>query len=115
MELQYSKPVWNSSTVALWYSSGVIEEETVRSFRVLVLFGIAAIALGQTPGTQTPVTQTPTQLSVRVLLGTTDTQSVKWDGSLQAEGASILSLEPWRFEGADSISGATWQVSTHPV
>ena len=53
--------------------------------------------------------------SVRILLGTTDTASTNWDGSVQAEGASVTSLEPWRFEGSDTISGASWKISTHPI
>src|SRR5437588_6136561 len=75
----------------------------MRSCRLVMLAGIAAMAGAQTP------------ISVRVLLGATDTQAVKWDGSVQAQDATVLSLEPWRFEGADSISGAQWQISTHPM
>ena len=52
---------------------------------------------------------------VRVLLGLTDKASTKWDGGVSARGARIVSLEPWRFEGADAITGNQWRVSTHPV
>ena len=54
-------------------------------------------------------------VSVRVLLGTNDTASTNWDGSAEADGASVVSLEPWRFEGSDSISGATWKMATHQI
>ena len=54
-------------------------------------------------------------VSVRILLGVTDTESTKWDGSIQAKGAAIKLLEPWRFDDADSISGSTWRATTHPV
>ena len=57
--------------------------------------------------------QTP--VCVRILLGINDSQSTRWDGSLQVRGGSVASLEPWRFEEADSISGSTWRASTHPV
>ena len=45
------------------------------------------------------------QVSVRILLGVGDTESVRWDGTIAAQGAKIASLEPWRFEGADAIVG----------
>jgi hypothetical protein len=54
-------------------------------------------------------------VSIRVLLGITDTESTTWDGSVQAGGASVASIEPWRFEGADKISGSSWKMSTHPI
>jgi hypothetical protein len=54
-------------------------------------------------------------VSIRVLLGATDRESVSWDGSVRAQGASIVSIEPWRFEGADAIDGNRWRISTHPA
>jgi len=67
-----------------------------------LLFAAAALcASGQTP------------VSVRVLLGATDTESTVWDGGVTAQGASILSIEPWRFEGTDAIHGNSWSISTH--
>src|SRR6266568_4314944 len=52
---------------------------------------------------------------VRVLLGLTDQASAKWDGGVSARGARIVSLEPWRFEGEDSIAANQWRMSTHPI
>jgi len=54
-------------------------------------------------------------VGVRVLLGLTDTESTKWDGGSAARGARIVKVEPWRFEGDDSINGNQWRVSTHPI
>ncbi|MDQ6676251.1 MAG: hypothetical protein M3Z09_03040 [Acidobacteriota bacterium] len=54
-------------------------------------------------------------VSVRILLGAADKEPTRWDGSLQVDGAHLDSLEPWRFEGADAITGAAWRVGTHPV
>jgi hypothetical protein len=69
--------------------------------RLLFLCAIAAIASGQTP------------ISIRVLLGATDTESATWDGGVTARGANITVIEPWRFEGTDRLDGNRWRVSTH--
>ena len=50
-------------------------------------------------------------VSIRVLLGASDTESTSWDGGVRAQGASIVSIEPWRFEGADAIDGHHWRLS----
>ena len=55
------------------------------------------------------------RVSVRILLGVNDTASTVWDGSVAADGASVVALEPWRFEGSDSISGSSWRFSTHMI
>ena len=52
-------------------------------------------------------------VSVRLLLGLTDRDSVKWDGSVTARGATVSLIEPWRFEGQDEVSGTSWRCSTH--
>ena len=51
----------------------------------------------------------------RVLLGLTDTHSQSWNGSVEIRGGSLASLDPWRFEGDDRITGASWQVATHVI
>jgi hypothetical protein len=71
--------------------------------RHLVLLVISATAWAQGP------------VSVRVLLGTNDKESTVWDGSVRTQGGSIVSMEPWRFEGQDAISGTTWKMSTHAM
>src|SRR4051812_30147440 len=52
-------------------------------------------------------------VGVRILLGITDQQSTKWDGSVTVSGAEVRAIEPWRFEPEDSISGTSWKVATH--
>jgi hypothetical protein len=71
--------------------------------RLLLLFAIGVSASAQAP------------VSIRVLLGATDTESARWDGGVRAKGASIVSLEPWRFEGNDSLDGNRWRAATHPA
>ncbi|MCC6395064.1 MAG: hypothetical protein IT167_31020 [Bryobacterales bacterium] len=52
---------------------------------------------------------------VRILLGVTDQATTKWDGSVQARGARITSIEPWRFDGQDAmLGGNSWKCETHP-
>jgi hypothetical protein len=53
--------------------------------------------------------------TVRILLGTGDTAVTRWDGTIQFSGGSIQAIDPWRFEGADGISGNVWHCSSHPV
>ena len=53
---------------------------------------------------------------VRILMGLTDTESTKWDGSVLARGGEITAIEPWRFEGDDAIDGLSgWKASTHAI
>ncbi|MBV9081156.1 MAG: hypothetical protein JOZ62_00660 [Acidobacteriaceae bacterium] len=71
-----------------------------------LLIAVVCFALtvaGQTPG------------SVRILFGIGDAESTKWDGSLQVRDGALNSLEPWRFDDQDSISGSSWHASTHPI
>ncbi len=54
--------------------------------------------------------------TIRILLGVGDTASNRWDGTVQASGASITGVVPWRFEGSDGISSNNvWHCSTHLV
>ncbi|MBL8174501.1 MAG: hypothetical protein JNK48_07525 [Bryobacterales bacterium] len=52
------------------------------------------------------------KVGVRILLGLTDRQPTRWDGSVRASSARITSVEPWRFEAQDAISGSSWKCST---
>ena len=55
-------------------------------------------------------------VGVRVLLGMTDSVSEPWDGSVSVESAQLVSMEPWRFEPDDVLTGvASWRASTHPM
>ena len=58
----------------------------------IVLAGFALVANAQTSA------------GVRLLLGLGDNAVTKWDGSLEADGAHVDALEPWRFEGNDAIA-----------
>src|SRR5580704_281613 len=49
---------------------------------------------------------------VRILLGLTDAKPVQWDGSVTARGAEIQSVDGWRFERPDGVSGASWKASS---
>lgn len=52
---------------------------------------------------------------VRVLLGTGDKTSTRWDGSVTATGAQVQLVEPWRFEQGDAITGSSWRMQTHEI
>jgi hypothetical protein len=73
-----------------------------------LLYGqIAALA----PPVPAPISSQPAQTFL-VILGVGETAETVWDGSITAAGATILSLQGWRFSGADSISGTTsWKMS----
>ncbi|MCI0338462.1 MAG: hypothetical protein L0226_12870 [Acidobacteria bacterium] len=58
--------------------------------------------------------------SFRILLGLTDTQSTKWDGSLSVTQGVVARVEPWRFDLDDRLSPVApnsiqvrWTISTH--
>jgi hypothetical protein len=69
--------------------------------RLLAVAAIAATASAQGP------------ISIRVLMGATDTESVTWDGGVRLQRGTISSIEPWRFEGTDALNGNRWRMSTH--
>ena len=69
-------------------------------------FTVALLLAALPLAAQTPV-------SVRILLGVTDADPVRWDGTIQAQGGQITSIDPWRFEGTDGIVGNTWHMATH--
>src|ERR1700686_3176378 len=49
---------------------------------------------------------------VRILLGMTDEQPAQWDGSVKARGAEVQSVDGWRFESPDGVSGSSWNSSS---
>ncbi|MGH9843457.1 MAG: hypothetical protein ACREEM_32365 [Blastocatellia bacterium] len=58
--------------------------------------------------------------SFRILLGMTDTQSMRWDGSLSVTAGTIARIEAWRFDDddrfenrAENSSSASWKIATH--
>ncbi len=58
--------------------------------------------------------QAQTPASFRVLLGVTDTQTTRWDGTFKATGVRGAQLDGWRFEGVDRINGGLFHMATHP-
>ena len=55
----------------------------------------------------------PASASYLVILGVGDQTPTTWDGSITATGATITSLQGWRFDGTDSISATnTWKMGT---
>jgi hypothetical protein len=60
--------------------------------------------------------QTQSAVGVRLIFGLTDKEQAKWDGSVTVEGARVVSIDPWRFEGEDAIlDNSSWRVSTHRI
>jgi len=60
-----------------------------------------------------PPIASPASLGFLVILGVGDKAATNWDGSIAVTGATILTLKPWRFSGADAISGTTsWKMSS---
>lgn len=55
------------------------------------------------------------ELGVRLILGLNEADATKWDGSVEARGATVRALEGWRFEGGDSIQGNSWKASNHII
>src|SRR5512141_245810 len=54
-------------------------------------------------------------LGVRVVLGLTDKAATTWDGSVTVDRGRVGSIEGWRFEGEDSVNGASWRAATRPI
>ncbi len=58
------------------------------------------------------LSSTPSQ-SYLMIMGVNDQTPTTWDGSITATGATILSLQGWRFSGTDAITGTTgWKMAT---
>src|ERR1051326_3926771 len=57
--------------------------------------------------------QAQTPAAFRVLMGVTDTSSIRWDGTITVKGAGKYSLDGWRFEDQDDIDGNLFHFTTH--
>jgi hypothetical protein len=71
------------------------------------LFVFAAFSRAQTPQ------------SFRILLGVTDQDPTRWDGTVSVTPAAKYTLEGWRFDldeqlGLDKIEGNSFRIATHP-
>ena len=102
----------------------------LRSLLPIVLIVVFALLLQFAPSTRDGavtsaglplLTAAPeAELSIRILLGLTDTASTKWDGSLSLTAGQVTRVEPWRFDEDDRLeensgtaSTARWKISTH--
>ena len=55
----------------------------------------------------------PASASFLVILGVGDQNPTTWDGSITGTGATITSLDGWRFDAADSTTGnKSWKLAT---
>jgi len=55
-------------------------------------------------------------VGVRVLMGVGESAQARWDGNVTASGATIVGVEPWRFDRGDvMLPGNAWRMGTHPV
>ncbi len=52
---------------------------------------------------------------VRLILGLGDAMNTKWDGTAAVRNATLASIEPWRFETPDRVTGSSWTCSLHPI
>src|SRR5579863_7128448 len=56
------------------------------------------------------------EVGIRVLLGVTDKEAAKWDGSASVDRGRITRIDPWRFSKEDEIIGTnSWKASTRQV
>src|SRR5262249_59106950 len=51
-------------------------------------------------------------VTFRVLLGVGDSEPTVWDGSVKVSGGNVVSIQGWRFAGADSSDKNGWKAST---
>ena len=76
----------------------------MRRIRVALILTIF-LAVGGRATAQVPMT-------FRVLCGVTDATPTRWDGSLKVKNAGTYTIEGWRFEADDSVSGNHFHFST---
>ena len=76
----------------------------MRRIRVALILTIF-LAVGGRATAQVPMT-------FRVLCGVTDATPTRWDGSLKVKNAGSYTIEGWRFEADDSVSGNHFHFST---
>jgi hypothetical protein len=54
-------------------------------------------------------------VGVRLIMGLTDRQTARWDGSVTVDRGRITGIDGWRFEANDEISGNSWKMSTRSI
>ena len=83
-------------------------------FVILLALGVVGGRRLLFPQVVTPLApiNAPASQSFLVILGVGDKVDTNWDGSITATGATILSLNGWRFNSADSITGtSSWKLA----
>jgi hypothetical protein len=89
-------------------------------YLVVLLVSLAVVAAiagrklvyAQISALDSPISS-PAAQSYLIILGINDKAVTVWDGTITATGGTILSLQGWRFSGADTINGtAGWKTST---
>src|SRR5262245_13633488 len=117
-------------TSAFSVTGGTSMSKILRLVLPIVLIGVFAVLVQFAPGSRDgtvtsavlrlPSATPETEMSVRILLGLTDTASTKWDGALSVTAGQVARVEPWRFDDDDKLeensgapSTARWKMSTH--
>jgi hypothetical protein len=81
---------------------------------ILVLAAITAVLTlySQNHGASAPVSAAAGS-SFRILLGATDQESTRWDGSIKVSPGQVISIRGWRFAEGDSTDKlSSWKAST---
>lgn len=60
-----------------------------------------------------PIALAQSNASFRVLLGVNDARPTRWDGTVSVEEGGQFTIQPWRFEGSDGVSGSEFHITTH--
>jgi len=56
------------------------------------------------------------EIGIRVILGITDKEPARWDGSASVDRGRITKIDPWRFSKEDEILGKnSWKASTRQL
>ncbi|MBM3727809.1 MAG: hypothetical protein FJW40_20600 [Acidobacteria bacterium] len=73
--------------------------------KIVCVLGLAAVAASMEGA-----------VGIRILMGVGDRAAGAWDGSVEARGARVERVEPWRFDGQDEmLPGNRWRLSTHTI
>jgi hypothetical protein len=88
-----------------------------KSIWLVVLLVLAAVTAGLTLYSQNrgsaSATVMPAGASFRILLGVTDSDTTKWDGSVKVSPGQVAAIRGWRFTSEDSTDNtSSWKAST---
>lgn len=77
-----------------------------------VVIGVNAFLSDPPPAAAQQPNEPSSRLSFTILFGVDQQDPASWDGSIEAAGARIDSLEGWRLDEDDRIDGLCWKLST---